>query len=174
MAEKTRPYMRAAFVSNGSGSQVWVAHWSRSWRFARSPSLRAAWGPAASSANVTVAMADSSGKRSTSIKSMSITTEVSNSPRVGAATASAIDRLIYHGIHIVAELRGIDGRSARRGLGNDCPGCESAGLDGTEFRNRVSVSSHDDMVPRPHLPKYGRRCISKLSLAYGPFHGLGP
>jgi len=52
MAAKTRPYMRAASMSNGSASQVAAAHCSRSWRRARSLASRVVWGPAASSARV--------------------------------------------------------------------------------------------------------------------------
>ena len=170
MAAKTRPYMRAAFVSNGNGSQVWAAHWSRSWRRARSSSLRVAWGPAANSARVTAAIADSSGKRSTSIVSISITTDVSSIPRVGAATVSAIDGLIYRRIHIFAELHGVDARCARRSLGNDRPGCESPGMDWAEFGDRISVAGHDEGVSPPDLPEHGRRCIAKLALADGLVH----
>lgn len=93
VAAKTRPYMRAAPASNGRGSHVSAAHWSRSCLRARSSSLRAAWGPAASSARVTAAIADSWGRTLPSIAARSIKTEVSSNPRLGPATVSANQRI---------------------------------------------------------------------------------
>ena len=92
-------------------------------------------------------------------------------PRVRDATVSAIDGLIYRGIHIVAEPHGVDARRARRGLGNDRPGCKSPGMDGAEFGNRVSVSGDDDGMSPPDFPKHGRRCIAKLTLVDCLVHG---
>jgi hypothetical protein len=167
-AANIRPYMRAASPSKGKGSQVVLAHCSRSWRRARSSLSSVAWGPAANSARVIVEIADSSGSDAGSITSWSITTDVSRSPLV----SSVIDALIYHSIEIGTKPTGVDPGRANRSFGNGGSGHESARPNGPQFRDGRAIAGHHDRSARLYLAKHGCRLITKLALRDLAVHGL--
>ncbi len=165
-AANIRPYSRAASASKGIGSQVAVAQCKRSWRRARSSLSSVAWGPAASSARVMAEIADSSGSDLESMRSWSITTDVSSSPRVG----SVIDALIDHGIDIRAETAGVDPWRAGCSLRNGCTEDEPARPNRPEFGDRRPVSSHHDGSPRLNFPEHCCRLIPELPLCNDSVH----
>ena len=165
-AANIRPYSRAASASKGIGSQVAVAQCKRSWRRARSSLSSVAWGPAASSARVMAQIADSSGSDFESMRSWSITTEVSSSPRVG----SVIDALIDHGIDIRAETAGVDPWRTGCSLRNGCTEDEPARPNRPEFGDRRPVSSHHDGSPRLNFPEHCCRLIPELPLCDDSIH----
>jgi hypothetical protein len=165
-AANIRPYMRAASASNGSGSQVAVAHWSRSWRRARSSLSSVACGPAASSASVMAEIADSSGSNAGSTMSWSISTDVSRSPLVG----SAINALIDHSIEICTKPISLDPRCAQRRFGQSCPRCEPARPNGPQLCHGCAVAGDHDRSTRLHFTKHGGRLITKLSLSDHSIH----
>src|SRR5660398_19176 len=169
-AAKIRPYSRAAFVSNGKGSQVAAAHCSRSCRRALSCSSPVACGPAASSARVTAAMADSSGSRLGSTTSRSITTEVSSKPWGGRWVGSAIKGRVYYGIQSGTEPPGINPRSPLPGFRNCRPWHEPMRVNRPELGNRHPVAGHNHGFARLYFPEHGRRLIAEFTLGNSSVH----
>jgi len=175
-AEKTRPNMRAASLSNGSGSQVLAAQCSRSCRRARSFSSSVACGPAASSASVIAATAHSAGSNSASIRSRSITTEVSSRPWCAPTSCastvgdSAINGLVYDFVHIVTELFGVDPHCACRRLGDGGAGCKTSWLDRSQLGNRLTVTGNGNGLSGLHFPKHLRGEVTQVSLIDGLVH----
>ncbi len=165
-AANIRPYMRAPSASNCNGSHVALAHCSRSWRRARSSLSSVACGPAASSARVIAEIADSSGSNAGSIRSWSITTDVSRSPLVG----SAIDSLIYHSIEICTEPFRVDPRCAGCSFGKGFSGHEPARPYGPQLGDWRAVAGYNDCSTRFHLAKHGRGLIAKLALRDDSVH----
>jgi hypothetical protein len=165
-AANIRPYIRAASVSNGNGSQVAVAHCSRSWRRARSSLSSVACGPADSSARVMAAIADSSGSKDGSIRSWSITTDVSSSPRVG----SAIDALVDHSLEIRAESTCINPWRPPRGFGKRGSRHKTTRANGSQLCHGRAVARNDDRSSSLDLAQNSCGLIAQLPLSNDPIH----
>jgi hypothetical protein len=168
VAANTRPYARAASTSKESASHVAAAHCSLSCRRLRSVTSVVAWGPAASSASVTAAIADSSGSKFGSTTSWSTTTDVSRSPLVG----SAMDGLVHYGIQVGAKSSRVNPRCPQRCVRDHCPGYESSGRDRSKLSHGHAVSSNDKRLPRLHLSEHCAGVVAQLSLGNCLTHGL--
>ena len=173
-----RPQARATSPSSGSASQLEAAHCRRSCRRPRSCSSTAACGPAASSASVMAEMAVSSGRSSLSIKSRSMTTEVSRSPRgplgvLGCGECpSDVDILNYERIEVGAKPFGI---YSRRGPGrclDHGPRHKPASGHRSQFGHRRTVAGDGQMLTCLYFPQDRRRLVPKLTLGNGTHEAI--
>jgi len=68
--------------------------------------------------------------------------------------------LVYHGIEVCAESRGIDTRCAAYCLGKRCAEREPSGLNGPQLRDRRAVAGHDYCAASLYFAQYRGRLIT--------------
>jgi len=114
-------------------------------------------------------MADSSGNSVVSIKSWSMTTDVSSSPFV---SFSVIESLVDYCIEVCTKTPGIDPRCSGGFLRKRCSEDEPPRPNGSQLRNRRPITRHDDGSAGLDFAKHSSGLISQLSLVNDSAHGL--
>ena len=167
-AAKTRPYARAALASNGNGSNATSTRRRRSWHRPRSSGHAEACGPAASPASDSADTASSSGRRSTSIRPRSMTTEGLSRPRAPSGTRRGI--LVDDLIEIGQQLIPLDRRRSSEDFEHLVAPSERSASHRCELADGDASSGHDEGLAGVEAAHDVTAVVAQLALRDGGTH----